>query len=64
MPRHVSAYGCHLQRIVSALQATQAMSVYRRIRITIRAAWPVVDSTTTGHTGRIVIRIRRYTDIA
>jgi hypothetical protein len=27
LPRHVSASGCHLQGVVGALEATQAMSV-------------------------------------
>jgi hypothetical protein len=42
LPQHVSASGCHLHGLVSALEATQAMSVLWRIRIMFRPVWPVV----------------------
>jgi hypothetical protein len=52
LPRHVSANGCHVRRVVGAFQATQAMLCVWAVRIVTCAVWPDVDSTATGHTGR------------
>jgi hypothetical protein len=41
LPRHVSARGCHLQRVV-AYKATQAVFVLWAIRVMNRPVWPVV----------------------
>jgi hypothetical protein len=69
LPRHVSANGCHLQGAVVASYATQVMYVlwaytdYDSFCVTVTAGTehPVytwIHPTTTGHTERVIIRIR------
>jgi hypothetical protein len=56
VPRHVSANRCHLQGVVGALEATQVMSVLWAYMDYDSSCVASCSSTTTGHTGRSVIR--------